>query len=88
MNDTPITDVAAYMDQLGRRARAAARVLAAASTAQKNAALAAIAADLDASRATLAAANAKDLEAGRAKGLEAALLDRLTVSPKVVDAMI
>ena len=88
MNDTPVTDVATYMDRLGHRARAAARVLAAASTAQKNAALAAIAAELDSSRGALAEANARDLEAGRAKGLDAALLDRLAVSPKVIDAMI
>jgi len=88
MNDKPVTDVVTYMDQLGGRARAAARVLAAASTAQKNAALSAIATELDASRAALAEANAKDLEGGRAKGLDAALIDRLAVSPKVIDSMI
>ena len=88
MNEPTSHDVATYMDQLGRRARGAARVLAAASTAQKNAALAGIAAELDASRAALAEANAKDLEVGRAKGLDAALLDRLAVSSKVIDSMI
>jgi len=88
MNGLPINDVSTYMEQLGRQARAAARVLAAASTAQKNAALSAIAAELDSQRAALATANARDLEAGRAKGLDAALLDRLAVSPKVIDSMI
>ena len=83
-----VDDVAAYMTELGRRARAASRALAAASTASKNEALLAIATDLEASRARLKAENAKDLEAGRAKGLDAALLDRLALSDKVIDGMI
>jgi glutamate-5-semialdehyde dehydrogenase len=88
MNEILASDVMAYMEQVGRQARAAARVLAAASTARKDAALAGIAAELHAQRETLASANARDLEAGRAKGLDAALLDRLAVSPKVIDSMI
>ena len=83
-----IQDVGAYMTDLGRRARAASRVLAAAGTAAKNAALEAIAKDLDANRALLKAENAKDLEAGKAKGLDAALLDRLALTDKVIDSMI
>ena len=83
-----IQDVGAYMTDLGRRARAASRVLAAAGTAAKNAALEAIAEDLDANRALLKAENAKDLEAGKAKGLDAALLDRLALTDKVIDSMI
>ena len=88
MNDTTTPDVGATMDALGRRARAAARVLAAAPTRQKDDALAAIAAELDARRAALEAENRRDLEAGRAKGLADAMLDRLALTPKVVDAMI
>jgi glutamate-5-semialdehyde dehydrogenase len=88
MNDSAIADVTAYMSEVGRRARAAARVLAAAATRQKDDALAAIARELDAGRVELAAENARDLETGRAKGLDAALLDRLALTPKVVDAMI
>ena len=88
MNDQTVTDIARYMDQVGRQARGAARVLAAATTAQKNAALAAIAGELEARRDLLVAENAKDLEAGRAKGLDAALLDRLTLSAKVIDSMV
>jgi glutamate-5-semialdehyde dehydrogenase len=88
MNDSAITDVTAYMNEVGRRARAAGRLLAAATTKQKDDALAAIARELDARRAELAAENARDLEAGRAKGLDAALLDRLALTPKVVDSMI
>ncbi|MEN8176830.1 MAG: glutamate-5-semialdehyde dehydrogenase, partial [Pseudomonadota bacterium] len=83
-----IDDVAAYMADLGQRARAAARRLAAATTAEKNAALLAIAEDLDARRDVLKAENARDLKAGQQKGLDAALLDRLTLSDKVIDGMI
>ncbi len=82
------TDVAAYMNTLGTRARAAGRVLAAAGTAAKNAALHAIADDLDASREALMSANARDLEAGAAKGLGAALLDRLELTAGRIDGMI
>ena len=77
-----------YMSRLGRAARDAARVLARASTAQKNSALLAAAQALDAARAELTAANQLDLDAGRANGLEAAMLDRLALTPKVIDAMI
>ncbi|MCJ8170614.1 glutamate-5-semialdehyde dehydrogenase [Atopomonas sediminilitoris] len=80
--------VLAYMHSLGRAARAAARVVAQASTAQKNQALLAAAAALDAARPELAAANAKDLENGRANGLDAALLDRLALTPARIDGMI
>ncbi len=83
-----IKDVAAYMQELGAEARAASRLLAAASTGKKNAALAAIAADLDAQRDNLMSENRKDLEAGAAKGLDAALLDRLELTPARIDSMI
>ena len=83
-----IDDVSAYMHDLGRRARDASRALAAAHTAAKDAALDAIADDLDRVRDELMAENRKDLEAGAAKGLDAALLDRLELTPARVDAMI
>lgn len=82
-----IHDVDAYMQQLGQRARLAARVVAAASTAQKNAALHAIADALLDARESLKAANAKDIAAGKANGLEAALLDRLALTNGVIDGM-
>ena len=83
-----ITDVAAYMHELGERARAASRALAAADTGAKNAALNAIADDLDAQRESLMAENRKDLDAGAAKGLDAALLDRLELNAARIDSMI
>lgn len=88
MPDTEIIDVDAYMAEIGSRARAASRRIARAETAAKNAALAAIAEDLDERRDELTEANAADLEAGAAKGLDAALLDRLELTPARIDAMI
>ncbi|MBS7664080.1 glutamate-5-semialdehyde dehydrogenase [Pseudomonas lalucatii] len=77
-----------YMTRLGRAAREASRVVARASTAQKNRALLAAAEALDGARGELAAANEKDLAAGRANGLDAALLDRLALTPARIDGMI
>ncbi|WP_278413490.1 glutamate-5-semialdehyde dehydrogenase [Stutzerimonas kunmingensis] len=77
-----------YMNRLGRAAREASRVLARASTAQKNRALQAAAAALDAARGELVSANERDLAGGRANGLDAAMLDRLALTPKVIDGMI
>lgn len=76
------------MQALGRQARAASRLMAAADTRAKNKALLATAGAIDAARSTLAEANARDLAAGRAKGLDAAMLDRLELTPKRIDAMI
>ncbi len=86
--DIAVTEVLGYMQEVGRKARAAARLLARASTAAKNAALAAIAADLEQQRRALLAENLLDLQAGAAKGLGEALLDRLELTPARIDAMI
>ena len=80
-------DIKDYMQTVGRQARAASRRLATASTAEKNAALLAIAAAIRREKAALVAANQEDLAAARAAGLEAAMLDRLTLSEKGVDSM-
>lgn len=77
-----------YMTRLGRAAREASRVIGRASTAQKNRALHAAADALDAGRDALIAANEQDLAHGRASGLEAALLDRLALTPARIDGMI
>jgi glutamate-5-semialdehyde dehydrogenase len=88
MSEQKINDVATYMQNLGERARAASRMLARADTAAKNRALTAIAEDIDRRRDVLAEANLRDLEAGAAKGLEAALLDRLELTEARIAAMI
>ena len=77
-----------YMTRLGQAARSASRVLARASTAQKNRALQAAAAALDAARSDLTSANELDLAAARANGLEPAMVDRLALTPAVIDSMV
>ncbi len=88
MTDTSIPDITTYMSDLGQRARIAARVLAQAPTGQKNTALLAIADELNHHRDMMMQANQLDLAAGAAKGLDAALLDRLALTPARIDAMI
>jgi len=80
-------DVKHTMEKLGAAARAASREMAKASTAAKNAALLAMAADIRARQAELLAANAADVAEARAAGLEPAMLDRLTITPKSIEAM-
>jgi len=75
------------MRDLGRRARAAARTLARADTAQKDAALAAAAAAIRAGRDAIIAANARDMEAARQRQLSGALLDRLLLDAGRVEGM-
>ncbi|MFN3880174.1 MAG: glutamate-5-semialdehyde dehydrogenase [Nitrincola lacisaponensis] len=77
-----------YMIELGQQARRAANTMARAETGQKNRALLAMAAALDAARPQLQQANAADLQAGREKGLDAAMLDRLELTPARIDSMI
>jgi glutamate-5-semialdehyde dehydrogenase len=81
-------DVERYMLDLGRNARAAARVLGAAGSGARSRALAAIAAALDAKRAELLSANVRDLDAGRGNGLAQPLLDRLVLDNAAIDHMI
>lgn len=81
-------DIESYMQHVGRAARAASREMAAAESGAKNAALLAMAAALDEARDALDSANQEDLARGREQGLDAALLDRLELTPERIDAMI
>ena len=80
-------DLPAYMAHVGAAARAASARMAAASTAAKNAALLALARRLREQTDALQAANAQDLQAARAAGLDEPLVDRLKLSPKVIDTV-
>ncbi|MCM8613276.1 glutamate-5-semialdehyde dehydrogenase [Accumulibacter sp.] len=80
-------DIENYVQQVGREARAASRIIARADSNAKNQALRAIAAAIRRESEALVAANRQDVDAARAAGLEAALLDRLTLSPQGVAAM-
>jgi glutamate-5-semialdehyde dehydrogenase len=75
------------LEQLGRRARAAARSLALTATARKNEALEAIAGALIDHQAGILEANAADLQAAREAGLSTALLDRMALSPERLAAI-
>lgn len=73
--------------ELGQRAKAASRVLARTSSAQKNAALLAVANGLERSQAQILAANTQDVADGQAAGLSPALLDRLLLNEKRLAGM-
>jgi glutamate-5-semialdehyde dehydrogenase len=75
------------MDSLGRAAVSAAKALASANAAAKNAALLAVAAALRAGCDTILSANERDMTRARANGLSPAMLDRLALDPKRVEAM-
>src|SRR4051812_24327641 len=80
-------DVKSYMLEVGRRARAASRLVAKADSAAKDRALAAMAAAIRREAPRLIAENARDVEAARAAGEDAAFVDRLTLTPKSIEAM-
>jgi len=75
------------MIERGQLARMAARRLAVAETGQKNAALFALSDILIEDAKTLLAANVRDLSSGRERGLDAALMDRLELTPQRIEAM-
>ncbi|MDG2420960.1 MAG: glutamate-5-semialdehyde dehydrogenase [Gammaproteobacteria bacterium] len=81
-------DIETYITDLGSRARAAAREISSATTAQKNAALLSIADAINEGRKSLLESNKEDLIAGEKKGLDAALQDRLELTEKRIDTMI
>ncbi|MGQ9725183.1 MAG: glutamate-5-semialdehyde dehydrogenase [Tepidimonas sp.] len=73
------------MSLLGRQARAASAAMAKASAARKNAALRGLAALLRTHVEALQVDNARDLERARAAGLSEPLVDRLKLTPKVIE---
>jgi glutamate-5-semialdehyde dehydrogenase len=81
------TDIAAVMHDIGRRAKDAARALALAATARKDAALSAMAKGLRARKADILAANAQDVAEAKAAGATAAFLDRLALDDRRIAAM-
>ncbi|MEA3548623.1 MAG: glutamate-5-semialdehyde dehydrogenase [Thermodesulfobacteriota bacterium] len=72
---------------MAKQARKAARGMLALSTENKNRVLLNMARALDEQRDFIRKENEKDLVAGREKGLAAAMLDRLTLSDKVMQSM-
>ena len=85
MNET--TTLIATMDELGRAAVGAQRVLALSSGEQRNRALHAMAAELRERQSTILAANERDRVAATAAGLNKAALDRLELDAARIEAM-
>ncbi len=77
LSDTALT--------LGTQAKAASALMAAASTARKNQALTRLAALLRDNTAALQIENAKDLDRASVAGLAAPMVDRLRLTPKVLE---
>ena len=80
-------DIKQYIQDTGKRARAASRIMAKTDTDTKNQALLKIADLIMASQTELLEANALDLAAGKANGLDDALLDRLELTLERIKAM-
>jgi len=75
------------MQEMGRAAREAARELARAGTPAKNAALAAMAGKIRSSSPAILKANARDVAAAKKARRDAAFVDRLTLTPALVEQM-
>ena len=80
-------DIKQYMQGVGKRAREASRIMARTDTATKNQALLKIADLIIESQDKLLEANALDLAAAKTNDLDAALLDRLELTPERIKSM-
>jgi glutamate-5-semialdehyde dehydrogenase len=80
-------DIKKYMQQVGQQARAASRLMAQADTNAKNRALENIATAILLNSVKLLAENARDIAAAKTNGLDAASIDRLTLTEKTVKGM-
>lgn len=85
--DISSSAIPALMQDIGRRARVAARLLAEARNEQKDMALAKAALRLREQSGYITGENHKDMEFAREKGLNAAMLDRLKLDEKRIEAM-
>lgn len=75
------------LETLGKRAKAASRLLAGAGTKRKNAALLAVARALEEQSPAILAANAADVAAAREAGMTPALIDRLSLTAARIEGM-
>ncbi|MDQ0014706.1 glutamate-5-semialdehyde dehydrogenase [Variovorax boronicumulans] len=80
-------NVSEHMQALGLQAKTAAFLMARADAATKNIALKALARRLREAGPALAVANQKDLERATAAGLSAPMVDRLKLTPKVIETV-
>ena len=82
------TNIKSYMQGVGRAAREASRVIGAASSATKSAALKAIAEAVDHARKEIKQANAQDMQAAESNAIDQPLIERLLLDDKGIDQMI
>lgn len=80
-------EIKSYMQQLGMAARHASRAMAKADTRAKNLALLTIASAIRREQKSLLLANQADLDMARASGMDAAMLDRLSLTAKGIGSM-
>ena len=85
MNTESTENLTAYAQQLGSQAKSAATLMASASAATKNKALRLLAALLRANVDALQIDNQKDIERAIANGLSAPMVDRLKLTPQVLE---
>ena len=88
MSQPNMTDITAYMQTVGKQARAASRALAAANTGEKNAALMNIYEALKDAKSDILSANKIDMDNGQKNDLDAALLDRLELNDARFEGML
>ena len=83
-----MSNIQDYMLRVGAQARAASRDMARAATSVKNATLHHLADLIEQATPTLKQANAQDVANAVTKGMDAAFIDRLTLSDKAIATMI
>lgn len=81
------SDIATLMATIGKQAKASARIVAKAPSEQKDKALEVASVELLKATDDILAANVLDMQAGEAKGLSAAMLDRLKLTPERIAAI-
>lgn len=80
-------DIEILMQEIGKQAKAAAAILALATTEQKNAALTAAASEIRAGIYAIITANNKDMAIAEGRGLKGAMLDRLMLDDQRIEAI-
>ncbi len=80
-------NIAELMQVMGKKAAAAARILASATTSAKRNALLATADCIDAKSEEILSANARDMEKAKERGMTASFLDRLELTPRRIRSM-
>ncbi|SEN62763.1 glutamate-5-semialdehyde dehydrogenase [Nitrosomonas marina] len=83
-----ITEIKQYMQSVGQQARTASRLVAKTETIAKNRALIAMADAIKREEQKLLSENTRDVENAKAKGLDTAMIDRLTLSQKGITNMV